>query len=77
MQKDEPLRNHLEYPTPTSTAEVIFNLPLQISSIPSFKPQVNKIERTERTFLFSDSGSCAADCPIAGRVPTRNAVRFR
>lgn len=53
------------------------NLPLQISSIPSFKPQVSKIERTERTCFFSDSGSCAAGCPIAGRDLTRKAARSR
>ena len=55
----------------------MFNLPLQISSIPSFKPQVSKIERTERTFPFSDSWSCAVGCPIAGRDLRSNVARFR
>jgi hypothetical protein len=76
-QVKQLVKVHLEYPTPASTDGVMFNLPLQISSIPSFKPQVSKIERTERVFRFSDSGSCAAGCPIAGRDPRRNAARFR
>ena len=52
-------------------------LPLQISSMPSFRPQVSKIERTVLISSFSDSGSCTVDCPISGRNLTRNAARFR
>lgn len=55
----------------------MFNLPLQISSMPSFKPQVSNIERTEQMLRLSGSGSCAADCPIAGRNLARNAARLR
>lgn len=69
--------DHFEYPTPALTDGDMFNLLLQISSIPSFKPQVSKIERTERIFSFSDPGSCAVDCPIAGRDPARNVARFK
>ena len=55
----------------------MFNPPLQIPSIPSFKPHVSKIERTERTFFLSDSGSCTTGCPIAERNLVRKAVKFR
>jgi len=48
----------------------------QTSSIPSFNPQVAKIEEMERVFHFTDSGSCTVDRPVSKRVLARKVVGF-